>query len=1781
MPLTDPIREPLTEVESLIPGLAPTFAPQLPGIQTNKTLLYQTPGSSSNSEQPNLIETAKPPQSEFIRAETDAFITNKASDINSIPSAKTSATKTNSYSRDSTTSEIDLLIGKLDSDLGDPLTNPNPTASNSEPFDSNKPVPHPPAISSLVSNSEINKTTPATTTASDKLPENKTQLLPTGVANSEKENNKTLPVITTSTNLEKASEKTPLPATPETSSKPEDNKTSLSSGATLKSDSEPNKTSPATVSTVDNLEPNKTSPATVSTDRSEPKKTSPATASTIIPDRSTTSSEKSEKIAVTNSTETVAASPNIPSTDKTSTDKQSPVATTDDKIDSDKQSQNSTIVEKANSGEQSRTAEVSDKIDSDKKAPIAQTSETKNSDKQLPITEAAAKIDSDKKSPKVDAIPTEKPISDSQQSPTTQPPTAPLIPATSNPVLPNTNISAEVKSTDLQKPVQTATQSLTDKQNDTGKVDPLKIEPAAIPKTAASENVTVTTATAAVNTPEKTPNNTDSVSEIKQPVKTESIVSQSADAELIKTDKDATSSISQPPAETESVIAPIAEKSPAKIDLLSSNVGEQLPKQSNSNVSTVPEQLPIKIESIIPTKNDSATVENESVFPEITSEIESELPTKTDSVSTAEFTADTIERNITVSFTAAELETEKSPALFSTPSETAAVTTQIAEVETSASPSTLKSPPKLTSNNYNSNSNPTETVAVLPAYSDPEIAPKSAEMTSGWLLSATEESAQLSDNIADTQPNSTQRTGDFQSNTNPSTNLSITAAANSPSGTFLVDNQGQVKFDYVFDGGYFTGEIGIFSLSGMEAFTPGTPEFIAEAARRVLTNSTLGNIVIRDSTEGAKFTGSMPGEYDFGSGEYQGIKTFNMTPGDTFAVMFVPSGTVQSSLQYSWLWDLFPENRPLFSIATANPNDTAHLLQIADITGSGNTFALEDMSSANSDRDYNDLIFKISGATGNAPLLDTVINPDKEWRNTPLGQQLLAEANPPNSDNNPPVVSPTSARTYTELETTISLDNLATDAEGDPLTISVLNPVNGTVIFNPLTNKASFKPASGFSGIASFDFLASDAFGSSTPARVTVNVSDVPLLNLDFVKRNPRLDAGENTELIVLGDFADQKGVVLPDSYLTYTSINPEVAPIDPTGKVTGLVNGTSILSASRNNLQAVTAVRVGKLPAPTNDAEFNGALAEINGLNVYPKAVTMTAGMGRSLLVGIENIIKSPDLKFGSTGTRYFPGNSNLLQVNSDGVITAIKEGVTNVTVIHGAAEQVVPVRVSLPAIAGTILGVNGGAVTGSDGSIVMVPPGALAENTAISLTSLTSNDLSLQLPDGLQFAGGFNLDLGDNSLKIPAQLAIPAPAGLSPGTEILFLRKGSLPDANNIYSPIWLIQESGVVDASGTIRTNSPPFTGILETAEIAMIAMPDLELQKLALEKLLTTSNINGSLLSTNVGLPNGSLLSTNVGLQNSFLAANAGLIGIAAVTTAQFAATILLLAYLAKYLKSGLKIIAIPEVGLPVVTPAGVELDPEGIPRVTATLNIPTLFPADPFAPPVLQSAEYKLENGEPTVVLTGSNFLNNSNDLGGEFKDLTVSFRVGDKTYPGTLIPDKNTDLGENSYKIAVKIPITVPLGESSIVVSRKQKKRFGHGGADYEIVELESEENIRLAPTCLEWGLIAERSSDRINVINLRNAASTVENRTSDNLAVAVNILLGDPTIPLEWPDSIAPTNNATRAYVTMRNTGRVSVVDLMALREIDLHCRPKSPQHLRPRHQPEFSNLSYCYPDN
>jgi hypothetical protein len=80
-------------------------------------------------------------------------------------------------------------------------------------------------------------------------------------------------------------------------------------------------------------------------------------------------------------------------------------------------------------------------------------------------------------------------------------------------------------------------------------------------------------------------------------------------------------------------------------------------------------------------------------------------------------------------------------------------------------------------------------------------------------------------------------------------------------------------------------------------------------------------------------------------------------------------------------------------------------------------------------------------------------------------------------------------------------------------------------------------------------------------------------------------------------------------------------------GVVMGLSDGISVLSASRNGISAVTAIRVGDLQ-PTNQTELNVAIAEQYGLNLYPQAVTLTSGVTRQLLVGLNGVTKSPDLK-------------------------------------------------------------------------------------------------------------------------------------------------------------------------------------------------------------------------------------------------------------------------------------------------------------------------------------------------------------------------------------------------------------------------------------------------------------------------------------------------------------------------------------------------------------------------
>ena len=202
------------------------------------------------------------------------------------------------------------------------------------------------------------------------------------------------------------------------------------------------------------------------------------------------------------------------------------------------------------------------------------------------------------------------------------------------------------------------------------------------------------------------------------------------------------------------------------------------------------------------------------------------------------------------------------------------------------------------------------------------------------------------------------------------------------SGVFTVGNIGKVGVDWLADGGAYVGEVAVVSLNGFTE-TPGTPEFNKEMARRALSNSDLGHIVISDHQEAAKYDLSASWEGNFNFGIYPGPKTVQMKPGDKFAVMLVPNGRVQSVFNNP---SIGGNTKPLYSLATANPLHGLHFGQIGDLSGDGHLFAMEDIRvDQQTDFDYNDVIFRVKGARGEAPLVKDFITP---------GLQIWTDPNP-------------------------------------------------------------------------------------------------------------------------------------------------------------------------------------------------------------------------------------------------------------------------------------------------------------------------------------------------------------------------------------------------------------------------------------------------------------------------------------------------------------------------------------------------------------------------------------------------------------------------------------------------------------------------------------------------------------------------------------------------------------------------------------------------------------------
>ncbi len=207
--------------------------------------------------------------------------------------------------------------------------------------------------------------------------------------------------------------------------------------------------------------------------------------------------------------------------------------------------------------------------------------------------------------------------------------------------------------------------------------------------------------------------------------------------------------------------------------------------------------------------------------------------------------------------------------------------------------------------------------------------------------------------------------------------------AEGDNGIYTIDKNGKFIADYLSDGGYYHKQMAVFSLKGMESLTPGSAEFIKEAARRALTSSTQGYVIVNDLTDKGQFT--LEAKTNI-TGQYQGRKTYTFDAGDKVAMMMVPNGTIGEIFANP---NLDGDKRPLFSIDGANPGSFKQLAK-----STNNIVAWEDLRRDRaSDADFNDSVLQVKGTLGmGSDDLKISIATGVTWQDSQACKEMLSYA---------------------------------------------------------------------------------------------------------------------------------------------------------------------------------------------------------------------------------------------------------------------------------------------------------------------------------------------------------------------------------------------------------------------------------------------------------------------------------------------------------------------------------------------------------------------------------------------------------------------------------------------------------------------------------------------------------------------------------------------------------------------------------------------------------------------
>lgn len=154
------------------------------------------------------------------------------------------------------------------------------------------------------------------------------------------------------------------------------------------------------------------------------------------------------------------------------------------------------------------------------------------------------------------------------------------------------------------------------------------------------------------------------------------------------------------------------------------------------------------------------------------------------------------------------------------------------------------------------------------------------------------------------------------------------------------------------------------------------------------------------------------------------------------------------------------------------------------------------------------------------------------------------------------------------------------------------------------------------------------------------------------------------------------------------------------------------------------------------------------------------------------------------------------------------------------------IPVRIDNDLTSSATVGPSGGSLASPDGSLASVPPGALAQDTAVSLQDATQagilNDFGVDYPAlGVTFLGALEVDTGGTPLALPltVDLAGWAPA-VQPGSRVVMFALA--PDADGDGVGELTFASDAEATTTGSVITRPTPKSEVYGFAQPGSLAL-----------------------------------------------------------------------------------------------------------------------------------------------------------------------------------------------------------------------------------------------------------------------------------------------------------------------------------------------------------------------